>query len=67
MEGVVPREPGELDKAVHTLLTELRSGLQYGFFECVITCEIVKGHKRRVIIKAGRSHRFIIPEDELQE
>ena len=67
MEGGVPSRHGELEKVIETLLKELRIGLEHGFFECAVTCEIVKGHKRRVIIKAGRSHRFIIPADELQE
>jgi hypothetical protein len=67
MERGMQHRPGEFDKALDKLHEEFRAGLQHGFFECVITCEIVKGHKRRVIIKAGRSHRFIIPEDELQE
>ncbi len=66
-DSTMPRRRGELDKAIDTLHAELRAGLRHGFFEYVVTCEIVKGRKRRVIIKAGRSHRFIIPEDELQE
>jgi hypothetical protein len=41
-------------------------GLKHGFFDCVITCELVKDRKRRVVIKAGKSHQFTIREEDLQ-
>ena len=34
-------------------------------FELTLTCELTKGRKRRLTIKAGRSHQFVIPEDDL--
>jgi hypothetical protein len=40
-------------------------GLRHGFFECVIACEIRQGGKRQVVIRAGKSHKFIIPEEEV--
>ena len=41
-------------------------GLRHGFFDCVITCELVNERKRRVVIKAGKSHQFTIREEDLQ-
>ena len=41
-------------------------GLRHGFFDCLITCELVKEHKRRVVIKAGKSYQFTICEEDLQ-
>jgi hypothetical protein len=41
-------------------------GLRHGFFDCVVTCEMVNGRKRRVLIKAGKSHQFTIREEDLQ-
>jgi hypothetical protein len=40
-------------------------GLKHGFFEISIACATVNGKKRQLIIRAGKSHQFMIPEDEL--
>lgn len=42
-------------------------GLRHGFFDCSISCELVNGRKRRVVIKAGKSHQFTIREEELKD
>ena len=47
------------------LTYEVRDGLRHGFFELSVQCEMVKGHKRRLIIKAGKHHQFTIPEGEI--
>ncbi len=41
-------------------------GLRHGFFEYSISCEMAPGHKRQLLIRAGKSHKFTIPEDELR-
>jgi hypothetical protein len=40
-------------------------GLQHGFFDCSIEC--VKGERRsrQLVIRASKSHKFTIREDEL--
>ena len=40
-------------------------GLRHGFFDCSITCEITSGGKRRVCVRSGNNHMFMIPEDEV--
>jgi hypothetical protein len=40
-------------------------GLRHGFFDCQVTCELVNERKRRVVIKAGKSHQFTIREEDL--
>jgi hypothetical protein len=40
-------------------------GLRHGFFNCSIACEICSGGKRHLVIRAGKSHKFTIPEDEV--
>lgn len=30
-----------------------------------IACQIVSGGKRELVIRAGKSHKFTIPEDEV--
>ena len=40
-------------------------GLKHGFFDYSIGCEIINGGRRQLVIRAGKSHKFTIPEDEL--
>jgi hypothetical protein len=40
-------------------------GLRHGFFEYTIACEIANNGKRQLMIRAGKSHKFTIPEEEL--
>lgn len=56
---------GEMNKALNKLVQEVQDGLKHGFFEYSITCEVVNDRKRRLNIKAGKSHQFIIREEEL--
>jgi hypothetical protein len=60
------RANGEIDKAIEKLIEEVQAGVEHGFFECLVTCEIVNGRKRRLIIKAGKSHQYMIPEEEIK-
>jgi len=48
------------------LLEELvLDGLQHGFFGYAIDGVIGPGGRRDVVIRAGKSHKFTIPEDDL--
>ncbi len=40
-------------------------GLRHGHFRCAISSVIGKGNRRELVIEAGKSHKFTIPEDEL--
>ena len=40
-------------------------GLRHGFFDYSIACEVGKDRRRELVIRAGKSHKFTIPEDEL--
>jgi len=55
-----------LEQAFDRLTREIRDGLRHGFFELSVACEIVNGGKRGLTIKAGKSHRFTIPEEEIE-
>jgi len=55
----------QLDQAMQRLVHEVKDGLRHGFFEYTLTCETVKSRKRRLTLKAGKSHQFTIPEDDL--
>jgi hypothetical protein len=56
----------ERDTMFARLQEIILDGLRHGFFDCSITCELVKGGNRRVVVKAGKSHQFTIKEEELQ-
>jgi len=40
-------------------------GLRHGFFEYSLACEIGKDGRRKFVIRAGKSHKFTIPESDL--
>ena len=40
-------------------------GLRHGHFRCSISGSIAKDKRRELVIEAGRSHKFNIPEKEL--
>ena len=62
-----PREPngGQLREALERLRGLVVEGLRHGFFDCSISCEVAKNGRRHLKIRAGKSYKFTIPEDEL--
>ena len=56
---------GQIAEALAHLEKVVVEGLRHGFFECTIACEIGNGGKRQLVIRAGKSHKFTIPEEEL--
>ena len=59
-----PADHNQFDEARARLEKVVAEGLRHGFFDCSITCEIGNGGKRQLVIHAGKSHKFTIPEDE---
>jgi hypothetical protein len=59
------RYGGQTAKALAHLEKIVLDGLRHGFFNCSIECEIGNGRKRDLVIRAGKAHKFTIPEDEL--
>lgn len=58
---------GAREQMLECLRKLILDGLEHGFFDCSIACELVNGRKRRVTIKAGKSHRFTIREEDLHD
>jgi hypothetical protein len=56
---------GQIREAFERLESLVVEGLRHGFFEYSISCEIVSGGKRQFVIRAGKSHKFTIPEEEV--
>jgi len=52
-------------EALERLIEVVRDGLRHGYFRCAISSDIGKGNRRELVIEAGKSHKFTIPEEEL--
>lgn len=55
----------QLREALDRITQIVLDGLRHGHFRCVISSGIVKGSRRELVIEAGKSYKFTIPEDEL--
>ena len=53
-----------IDGAINRILAEIQEGLRHGYFEYVLTCEVIGQERRRLTLRAGKSHQFVIPKDE---
>ena len=53
-----------LDRALARVVAEIREGLRHGYFEYGLTCELIGEERRRLTLRAGKSHQFVIPKDE---
>ncbi len=58
-------ENGQVREALDRLEGLVVDGLKHGFFDFSIGCEVTNGGKRRLVIRAGKSHKFTIPEHEV--
>ncbi len=56
---------GQMREALDRLRSLVVDGLKHGFFDYSISCDVGKKGKRRLVIRAGKSHKFTIPEDDL--
>jgi hypothetical protein len=52
-------------EAIERLVQIVQDGLGHGHFRCAISSAIGKGDRRELVIEAGKSHKFTIPEEEL--
>jgi hypothetical protein len=52
-------------EAFELLIQTFLGGLRHGHFRCAFSIGIGKGNRREVVIEAGKSHKFNIPEEEL--
>ncbi len=59
------RYGGQMREALDRLRGLVVDGLKHGFFDYSISCEVGNKGRRQLVIRAGKSHKFTIPEDEL--
>ncbi len=55
----------QLREALDRMGQIVLDGLRHGHFRCSISSEIGKNNRRELVIEAGKSHKFTIPENEL--
>ena len=55
----------QLREALERIGQVVLDGLRHGHFRCSITSGIGKGNRRDLVIEAGKSHKFTIPEEDL--
>ena len=51
-------------RALGRVVAEIHDGLRHGFFEFTLTCEVVGQERRRLTLRAGKNHQFVIPKEE---
>ena len=56
---------GQMLEALDRIRSLVVDGLKHGFFDYSISCEVGNKGKRQLVIRAGKSHKFTIPEDDL--
>ena len=55
----------QLGDALNQIGQTVIDGLRHGHFSVTVSSTIGKGNRRELIIEAGKSHKFTIPEEEL--
>jgi hypothetical protein len=55
----------QLRDALDQLEQLILEGLRHGFFDFSVACQVVSRGKRELVIRAGKSHKFTIPEEEV--
>src|SRR5258708_33541359 len=56
---------GQVREALDRLEGLVVDGLKHGFFDYSVACEVANGGKRPLVIRAGKSHKVTIPENEV--
>ncbi len=56
---------GQVREVLDRLEGLVVEGLEHGFFDYSIACEIANGGKRTLMIRAGKSYIFTITEDQM--
>jgi hypothetical protein len=56
---------GQIREVIDLFERLLVEDLKHGFFDYSIACEVARGGKRQLVIRAGKSHKFTIPKHEV--
>jgi hypothetical protein len=69
-DDLIKRDAGEpsgpqFREAFEFLIKLVVDGVRHGHFQCTISSVIGKGSRRELLVEAGKSQKFNIPEEEL--
>lgn len=64
-QPIVAEEHQTTEDVIAFLSQKIRVGLRHGHFEYSISSEVINSRRRKVVVHAGTSHMFIIPEKDL--
>lgn len=56
-----------LARAIAKIEAEVRDGVTHGHFDLTVSCKIANNGKRELVVKAGKNHKYLIPEEELKQ
>ncbi|NGO52966.1 hypothetical protein [Allomesorhizobium camelthorni] len=59
------KKPDQLRGLMDCVERKVVTGLRHGYFEILIRCETTSRGMRRVIVRAGRSYKFNVQENEV--
>lgn len=70
LDNATPNDIGrsaglQFREALARLEQVIFDGLRHGHFRYTISSAIGKGNRRELLIEAGKSYKFTIPEDEV--
>ena len=57
------RPASAFDRAIARVLAELVDAVRHGHFDFRLTCEVISRGQRRLVLHAGKSYQFLIPQD----
>ena len=58
------RTSASRDRALRRVVAEIVDGLRHGYFDFAVTCEVISQERRRLVLRAGKTHQFLIPKNE---
>lgn len=63
-QSTTPSSPATAERALNRIIAEICDGLRHGHFSFTIDCEITGHERRRLTLRVGKSHQFLIPKEE---
>jgi hypothetical protein len=58
--GTGDSRPCAADGVLRRIVVEIVDGLRHGYFEFRLTCEVIGGGRRRVLLHAGKTYQFVL-------
>ena len=55
------------DRALRRIEAEIVDGLRHGYFDFRLTCEVIGQGRRRLLLRVGKTHQFVIPACDCEQ